>query len=305
MPMMMIIPRTIVVKPNTSTSGVNLRTTAGSPVEPVNCIVEINNTISSSSASTPAVDIGTGWHAASKFHITNNSTITGGTGANGIAYVLPAWGAGGSGGLGGGSSDKNGNAGNPGGNVTGGNGANGENGGIALNLNTSGLVILQNNGSLIGGPGGLGRTKQLAVGGGGGGGGGGTRYVNPYELGGGGGGAGRGSPSGSGGGCKNATSGSFIAGNTGSSPIGDGGNGGLGGLYNGQYGGSGGKGGNTGEAGLAGVTIGTGRAGGAGGVAGVATQGIDGANGAQGAAIVKQTLVIIEEGTINGTVVTG
>ena len=79
MPAMVLPIRTIVLNTGTVTTGYNARTSAGSPVEPVNCYITINSTVTSNSTSTPAFDTGTGWKAGSLIHVTNNSTVTGAT----------------------------------------------------------------------------------------------------------------------------------------------------------------------------------------------------------------------------------
>ena len=146
----------------------DLRVQSGSPTYPLNIICIINATISGTTSTSPAFRTGTGWSAGSWIFIKNQNSILGFTASN-INYGVP--GTGGAGGNGA-SNTADATAGSIGG--PGLSGLIGPSGGPALLADsvTNVTIIFDNqNGSIIGGPGGH---SNGGPGGGGGGGGGGA-----------------------------------------------------------------------------------------------------------------------------------
>ena len=80
--MAMLMQETVVLQPG-ATNNYDMFVAAGSPTRPVFCICIVNSAIGSASAATPAFTTGSAWATGSNLVVVNNSTITGGTGANG------------------------------------------------------------------------------------------------------------------------------------------------------------------------------------------------------------------------------
>lgn len=82
-----------------STANFNLRTALGNPTIPINvvCIIKSGVVVSSTSTTSPAFDIGSGWATGTTIKIINNGSIYG-KGGNGGTGALGTGGAGGFGG---------------------------------------------------------------------------------------------------------------------------------------------------------------------------------------------------------------